>query len=115
MSDDKIMRFGDLAATVESPYKGKTRFLVEALDEVLADCARAAAATRKKASFTVTIQLAPLSDGEVALSSAVKAKIPERGALPVKAFLDKRGVLVIDDPEQLQLPVELVKKGADSK
>jgi hypothetical protein len=42
------MTFSALAATVENPYKGKNRFLVETLDEALADCARASASTRKK-------------------------------------------------------------------
>lgn len=115
MSEDTVMTFSALAATVENPYKGKNRFLVETLDEALADCARASASTRKKSSFTITVTLQPLGDDEVALSSNVKTKIPEKGALPVKAYLDKRGTLVADDPQQLTLPVEIVKKGAESK
>lgn len=112
---DHTMTFSDLAAAVENPYKGKNRFLVETLDEALADCARASAATRKKSSFTITVTLSPLGSDEVALSSTVKTKIPEKGALPVKAFLDKRGTLVADDPQQLALPVELAKKGAETQ
>lgn len=112
---DHVMTFTDVAAAVETPYKGKKRFLVETLDEALADCARASAATRKKSSFTIIVTLQPLGDDEVALSSNVKTKIPDKAALPVKAFLDKRGTLVADDPQQLTLPVEIVTKGAESK
>lgn len=36
---ETVMTFNDLAAAVQNPYKGKSRFLVETLDEALVELA----------------------------------------------------------------------------
>ena len=51
----------------------------------------------------MTVSVKPKGKRSIIVSAEIKRRIPEPGALPVPLFLDRKGRLVSEDPDQGKL------------
>lgn len=99
------MTFNELAATMEVLLDDRRGYLVEKLDEAIAEAARRAHRHAGAAAVTMTLKFTP-KDGRMLLRASLVAKHPSPEAIPVPAYMTRDGRLVADDPEQQPLPLE---------
>lgn len=97
------LTFLPLSATARTFYGGKTMTLIEAVDAAMADTVKACARLGSKGRVSVALSFEP-KKGAMEVSAIVTTKKPEGGSIPVRAYVDRQGRLVEDDPEQERLP-----------
>lgn len=96
------MRFRDVTCSIEVSHNDKRKFLVEALDDALAECVQKAARYQTKAAFAVKVEVLVTGD-KVAITADLVAKLPSPGATSISAYVDAAGRLLADDPRQENL------------
>src|ERR1051325_2145466 len=111
MAAKDLMTFERIAGAIEVGHGGGTKCLGEALDEALVKVAKAARAAGAKAKLALVLVAKPLGGNEMSLGAEIKTNCPEPGAFPIRVWMDKRGNLAAEDPEQGKLPLEAIKGG----
>jgi hypothetical protein len=105
--------FQTLSTSVEVGHGGKAKKLGEGLDDALAEVARAV--KRVGGKGTISLKLSVKSEGngsDVLVEANMITKVPELKTFPIRAYVDRRGNLVADDPEQPAIPgLKSVKNG----
>lgn len=104
-SPDTPMTFAEISATAEVLFENRRGFLIEQLDEAIAEAARRVHRRGGKAAVTMTLSLEPKS-GRMLLSASLTAKYPAPANIPIPAYMTRDGRLVADDPDQQVLPLE---------
>lgn len=107
MPGDRLS-FDGFAGLVEAGHGGEKKLLREALDDALAQVTASADRASGAATLTLVVKVKPNGRGAIIVSAEVRTKIPEPGALPIPLYLDRRGNLVTEDPDQGRLPLEAV-------
>lgn len=107
---EATLDFKGLAEFVEASYGGKTGSLVTLLDQALSDCTHGLDMYGGKAGLKLTLSMA-VAGRKMTVKVDLATTLPEPVALPCQLFLNKRGEIVLDDPQQLPLPFvgEVVK------
>ncbi|MFA6093950.1 MAG: hypothetical protein WC986_13510 [Elusimicrobiota bacterium] len=103
-----LMTFDKLSNSIEVGHGGETKYLSEALDDAVRKVADAAEKANAKASLTLSLVVKPQGGRELTIAAQIKTSLPEPGAFPVRLWIDKRGDLVSEDPDQGRLPLEVV-------
>lgn len=111
MADQKPtpMTFRDVAIAVEVTHNEKRKFLAEALDDALAECAAKAARFQTSAKLTVQVAVQVTGD-KVSLAAIIDTKIPRPSPTTVGAYVDSAGRLLADDPRQEVLPFQIAAR-----
>jgi hypothetical protein len=96
------MNFRDVTAALEVSHNEKRKFLIEALDDALAECVAKAARYQSKASLTVKIGVAVTGD-KVSIAAVLDTTIPRPTPTTIPAYVDAAGRLLSEDPRQENL------------
>lgn len=94
-----VMTFQPLLAALQTIHQGKAKFLVEALDDALADVVAASHRLNGPGKVVLTLSVSP-ENGRMEVAAVVTQRKPEGGSVPSLYYVDKSGRLVEDDPEQ---------------
>lgn len=109
------MTFQELASMVEVGHQGEKKSLNTALDDVFEEAVKAVEASGGKGSFSVAVHIKPGARSEITVTAAIKRSIPEPGSLGVPLYLDRRGRVVAEDPNQGRLPLGSIDpKGSEA-
>jgi hypothetical protein len=96
------MKFRDVTAAVEVAHNDRRKFLIEALDDALAECV--AKATKYQAKSALVLQMAVSVTGDkVSIAAILDTKLPRPAPTTVSAYVDGAGRLLADDPRQENL------------
>lgn len=102
------LTFMQVAAQIDVVLRGKRATLLEQLDTALAEAGRHVSVRRgMKAGITLKLNLKRVGD-EVKIDSLLELAEKNPEPRPLTVFADKYGVLVSDDPRQIDLPLEAV-------
>ena len=96
------MTFRDVTAAVEVTHNEKRKFLIEALDDALAECVAKAARYQTKAVLAVQVAVQVTGD-KVSLAAVIDTKLPRPSPTTVGAYVDSAGRLHSEDPRQENL------------
>lgn len=113
-AESEPLRLNQLLAHIDVIHNEATMTLIEAIDDAVAETVRACAKLTGKGSVTIALTFKP-EKGRMIVGASVKAKKPEFGSMPFAAFIDQRGRLVEEDPNQVPLPFPSgVRTGGDA-
>lgn len=100
--NEDIMRFPQIASTIEGTFNDQRGFLCENLDRAVAECARRANEYQGKSVLTLQVTFEPKGQ-DMTISSSLKVTTPTPSNFPIRAFIDREGNLVGEDPRQMKL------------
>ena len=98
------LTFTPLSTLLQTVHQGRSKIVLEAVDDSLADVVHALQRLGGSGKVVLTLGLS-MEKGRVEISATVTQKKPETGSVPSLFFIDKAGRLVEDDPEQIPLPL----------
>lgn len=101
---EDLMRFPQIANTVENVFMNERGFLIENLDRAVAACVKNATTNGQKSSINLKISFEANDNNTVVIKAALDAKLPHPKAFPILAFVDRDGQLRTEDPRQQKLP-----------
>lgn len=96
------MSFRDVTAAVEVTHNEKRKFLIEALDDALAECVAKATRYQAKASLTVKVGVV-VSGDKVQIAAVIDTATPRPSPTTVSAYVDAAGRLFSEDQRQENL------------
>ncbi len=96
------MNFRDITTSVEVSHNDNRKFLVEALDDAVAECVAKAAKYQSKAVLVVQLAVSVTGD-KVSIAAILDTKLPRPSPTVVGAYVDPAGRLFAEDPRQANL------------
>ena len=106
-----IVTFERLTSLIDCGLDGDTKRLHAALDEAIAKVAAAVVRAGSKGSVTLKIGMKSKDRDALIIGADIKTSIPEPGALPILGYVDRKGNLVSEDPNQGRLPLGVIDHG----
>ena len=106
-----VFTFDQLAKSIEAGYGGEAQPLNQSLDDALVEVVKAVARSNAKGSITLALKIEPSGKGQVVIKANITTKRPAPGAMPLALFVDRRGRLLAEDPDQGRLPLENISGG----
>lgn len=103
-AEDEAIGLHDILQNVAAVSSGGRALpLGDVLESEIADIVEAMHRHRKAGSLTLTLNFRPESLNELSISSSVKVKMPKAQAKATIAYVDKRGRLYGEDPNQMKI------------
>jgi hypothetical protein len=96
------LTFRDVTTMVEVTHNENRKFLVEALDDALAECTAKAARFQTTAKLMLAVAVQVTGD-KVSIAAVIDTKLPRPSPTTASAYVDKAGRLLSEDPRQENL------------
>ena len=106
----EAMDFQELSACCQVLHNDRTVWLFEGLNGAIADAAKKSARYRKQTSVTLEIVFKPDAMDKMVIEPKLKTKDPDPRPIPYTAYTDRTGRLVMEDPNQTKLALDIDSK-----
>lgn len=102
----ELLNFVAIGQQAQVIHRDKSKWLLDAINDQLADSAAKSVRYRKNSTINIQIKLIPGQMNQMTVEAKLDVVEPKPDILPLLAYTDSRGRLYGEDPSQTKLPLE---------
>jgi len=104
------LTFQNLCDTVPAVYADERELLSVQIARAYDDAVKRAAQFNASSELTLRLKFEPKNE-HMTVSAEIKTKLPGPSSLPINAWVDRKGNLVLEDPSQTKIPFPVRVQG----